>query len=78
MCSEERPCIPCYTDNGLCEDKLNSFLKEATELSYKYGLKFYAPLNHDSIGVCKLHEDDLRGGVKGYSEVVTGSGLVEF
>lgn len=77
MCSEERPCIPCYTANGLCNDKLNEFLKESTQLAYKYGLKFYRPIDADVLGVCELYEEDIRHG-SGYVEVINGSGFVEF
>ncbi|WP_269915321.1 hypothetical protein [Acinetobacter sp. HY1485] len=77
-CSAERPCTPCYTDQSICEEKLQAFLTEMTEVSYKHGLKFVHPLNADTLAVTELHEDDLRGGGIGYQEVIKGSGFVEF
>lgn len=77
-CSTERPCTPCYTDEGICEEKLQAFLTEMTEVSYKHGLKFVYPMDAETLAVTELHEDDLRGGGMGYQEVIKGSGFVEF
>lgn len=76
-CSNERPCVNCFADKGICEVKIQEFLKEMTEVSYKHGLKFIYPLNADTLAVTELHEDDLRHGA-GYVEVINGSGFVEF
>lgn len=77
ICTEERPCTPCYANDGTCEVN-EAFMKELTDLSYKYGVTVgVTQESGDTIALFPMLEEDKRLGAS-YTEVITGSGFIEF
>lgn len=40
-CSDERPCTPCYTDQGICDQRKQDFLDGLNDLSKSTGLHIF-------------------------------------
>lgn len=77
ICTEERLCTPCYANDGTCEVN-EAFMKELTDLSYKYGVTVgVTQESGDTIALFPMLEEDKRLGAS-YTEVITGSGFIEF
>lgn len=75
-CEDCKPCVNCYSDQGLCIDKVKLFLKELTELTLKHDLIISVDANS---GLMFLHEQDKEYMYcEGYREVIKGSGRIEW
>ncbi|RSO56358.1 hypothetical protein EA756_11735 [Acinetobacter lactucae] len=77
-CSDERPCINCFADQGTCE-ALQAFLNDLTELTYKHKFALcVTETSGDCLAVIPLHEADPDGHGPSYVEVIKGSGFIQF
>ncbi|ENU07746.1 hypothetical protein [Acinetobacter calcoaceticus] len=77
-CSDERPCINCFADQGTCE-ALQAFLIELTELTYKYKIALcMTETSGDCIAAIPLSDADPDGHGPSYIEVIKGSGFIQF
>ena len=75
-CTENKPCIPCYCDQGVCQAKKNEFLRELTELSYKYDLILDVNASSGLMFISERNKDYLH--CEGYREVISGCGEIEW
>lgn len=73
----QKTCVNCYTNQGAC-DGLKDFLNELTELSYKHKIVLCVTSESgDSIAAIPMTAEEINLG-SSYTEVINGSGFIQF